>query len=363
MNQEKESLDLPKLRLGWDEARTERLLARVHTRLDRRRRAMRGVLGAAALASVVALAWTVRHARVQSNAVSMQGVQEVAARRSLKLEEGSAIDFDPTTSEARVVEESSSRVRVELVRGASRYSVVPNPDRTFEVHSGPVTVTVVGTEFSVEQRVEGTSVEVSRGKVRVSWGTEEAFLVAGEKGVFPPAVAAQSSVEAPPVDGDWAPRRSSWRMTQVYQSRVARHDYQGAYAVLSRNPSLVGDTVEELLTAADVARLSDHPSEAVPYLQRVIREHPHDERAPLAAFTLGRTLAGLGRTQEAMAMFGRVRTSWPKSPLAEDALLRQAETASQMGDLATARRIAEQYDHDYPNGRRRAEVRRYARLD
>jgi transmembrane sensor len=149
----------------------------------------------------------------------------------------------------------------------------------------------------------------------------------------------------------------------VYRSRVARRDYRGAYAVLSRNPALAGDTVEELLVAADVARLSNHPSEAVPYLQRIIREHPRDERAPLAAFTLGRTLSGLGRTEEAMNMFGRVQSSWPKSALAEDALLRQAEAASQLGDIGAARRIAEQYDRAYPNGRRRSEVRRHARLE
>jgi transmembrane sensor len=366
MNQEKKSLELPKLKLGWDEGRTERLLAEVHTRLDRRRRAMRAAFGAAALASVVAVAWTVRYGHVHTNASSpIDPGGQVAAQRSFKLLEGSEIELDPATSEVRVVEESPSRVRVDVVRGAGRYSVVPNASRTFEVHSGPVTVTVVGTEFTVEQRAEGTWVEVFRGKVRVGWGTDEAFVAAGEKGIFPPnapPALAQNLAEAPRDDGD-APAVRSPQATQAYRSRVARHDYRGAYAVLSRNPGLAGDTVEELLVAADVARLSDHPSEALPYLQRVIREHPHDERAPLAAFTLGRTLGGLGRMQEAMAMFGRVRTSWPKSPLAEDALLRQAETASQMGDLATARRIAEQYDRDYPSGRRRAEVRRYARLD
>jgi TolA-binding protein len=111
-----------------------------------------------------------------------------------------------------------------------------------------------------------------------------------------------------------------------------------------------------------VARLSHHPSEAVPYLQRILREHPRDERAPLAAFTLGRTLGGLGRTEEAMNMFARVHGTWPKSPLAEDALLRQVEALSVLGDFGAARRVAEQYDRDYPKGRLRSEVRRYARL-
>jgi len=63
-----------------------------------------------------------------------------------------------------------------------------------------------------------------------------------------------------------------------------------------------------------------------------------------------------------LSSIARVRSAWPKSPLGEDALLRQAEAASKLGDFAAAARIAEQYEHDYPNGRRRAEVRRYARL-
>ena len=83
----------------------------------------------------------------------------------------------------------------------------------------------------------------------------------------------------------------------------------------------------------------------------------------MAAFTLGRTLSGLGRTREAMTTFGRVHTDWPSSPLAEDALVRQAEAASEIGDAAAARRLAAQYDRDHPNGRRRAEVRRHAGLE
>jgi outer membrane protein assembly factor BamD (BamD/ComL family) len=64
-----------------------------------------------------------------------------------------------------------------------------------------------------------------------------------------------------------------------------------------------------------------------------------------------------------MNLFARVRSQWPNSPLGEDALLRQAEAASKLGDSASLARIAAQYDRDYPNGRRRAEVRRYAQLE
>jgi transmembrane sensor len=372
MSGEKERPELPRLKLDWDAGRTERLLASVHIRLHRRKRAWRAAALSATLASVVCVVAVValRSNRVPMSASSSSDAptdlapRNPASRSTIHLADGSEIEVDPATSEIRVIEESAARVRVEVVRGTSRYSVVPNPDRTFDVHCGPVTVTVVGTEFVVERRAETTWVEVLHGKVKVSWSDDHAFLVAGESGTFPRGIApnvaedgvtGRDEVDAKAARGPHA--------TQVYRSRVARRDYRGAYAVLSRNPALAGDTVEELLVAADVARLSNHPSEAVPYLQRIIREHPRDERAPLAAFTLGRTLGGLGRTEEAMNMFGRVRSVWPKSPLAEDALLRQAEAASQLGDFVAARRLAEQYDRDYPNGRRRSEVRRYARLE
>jgi transmembrane sensor len=362
---DKERLELPRLKLGWDEGRTERLLASVHTRIDRRQRALRAATFSVAIVSAVCVALVAfRGGRAPIAASSSNVVRpELASESAIRLGDGSEVRVDRKSAEVRVAEDSASRVRVDVVRGASRYSVVPNPERAFEVRSGAVTVTVVGTEFVVEQRGEATWVEVSRGKVRVSWGDDQAFLVAGESGTFPRASAPSAAEEGVAGRDDDAPTARGPHATQVYRSRVARRDYRGAYAVLARNPALAGDTVEELLVAADVARLSNHPSEAVPYLQRIIREHPRDERAPMAAFTLGRTLGGLGRTEEAMNMFGRVQSAWPKSPLCEDALLRQAEAASQLGDLGAARRLAEKYDRDYPNGRRRSEVRRYARLE
>jgi transmembrane sensor len=362
----KAQLPLPRLKLNWEEGRTERLLANVHARIDRRKRVLRGAVAATTFAlvagaSVVALRGS-RAPVVASS--SIDAAHELLSHGSMHFADGSEIKVDPSTSEVRVAHETTSHVAVEVIRGTSRYVVVPRPDRTFEVRCGSVTVTVIGTEFVVDRRGEATWVDVLRGKVRVSWSGGQALLGAGESGTFPREIASSVADEglAGREDIDAKATRGPHAM-QMYRSRVARRDYRGAYAVLAKNPALAGDTVEELLVAADVARLSSHPSEAVPYLQRIIREHPRDERAPLAAFTLGRTLSGLGRTEEAMAMFGRVKSVWPTSPLAEDAVIRQAEAASQLGDYGAARRIAEQYDRDYPNGRRRSEVRRYARLE
>lgn len=364
-------IEFGRLKLDWDEARTERLLSDVQAHLGRRRRVRQAALASAALASLAGVATVAMRWNAGSTAASSatEPAPARAARAAIRLDEGSEISFDPATSEVRVVAQGPARVRVEAVRGPARYSVVPRPGRTFEVHSGSVTVRVVGTEFLVEPRGETTRVEVSRGKVAVSWGgdaDDQAVVAAGDGGLYPPAPAARAlagAAGAAVPDSADAPAPRGQPPTQAYRARVDRRDYRGAYAVLARNPALAGDTVQELLVAADVSRLSDHPAEAVPYLQRILREHPRDERAPMAAFTLGRTLSGLGRTREAMTTFGRVHSDWPRSPLAEDALVRQAEAASQIGDDAAARRLAAQYDRDHPNGRRRAEVRRYAGLE
>ena len=351
-------IELERLNLGWNDARTERLLARVKTRIGRRARVRRGLLASAALTSVVCIAAVALRSPPPSNGLA----PTVAATPGLiRLGEGSEIRVDPATSEVRVLEEQPSRVRVEAIRGRAHFSVVPNPGRSFEVGSGSVTVKVVGTEFLVERRADKTYVEVSRGKVAVSWagGEEHAFVAGGESGLFPRPSEPAATDEDARVRGGVRAQPPSL----AYRARVGSHDYRGAYAILAHHPALAGDTVQELLVAADVARLSDHPAEAVPYLQRIVREHPRDERAHQAAFTLGRTLSGLGRTREAMSMFGRVRSDWPGNPLAEDALVRQTEAAGTLGEMATARRLAGEYERDYPDGQRRAEVRRHARLE
>ena len=149
-------IEFGRLKLAWDEARTERLLAGVQAHLGRRRRVRQAALASAALASlagvaVVALRWNAG-ATVASSVTEPAPVR--APRAAIHLDEGSEIAFDPATSAVRVVEQGPSRVRVEAVRGPARYSVVPRPGRTFEVRSGSVTVRVVGTEFLVEPRGE-----------------------------------------------------------------------------------------------------------------------------------------------------------------------------------------------------------------
>jgi hypothetical protein len=342
----------------WDGARTERLLGRVHARIERKRRLRRGLVAAVPVAAVaLVVVFGIRH-RDRTDTAGAPRLAGQEATRIVMLSDGSRVELRDAQTKIRVRPDVSPAVRVDLQSGAGRFFVVRDPGRMFEVIAGSVTVAVVGTEFDVELRGERTWVSVHSGTVRVSWPADSRLLSVAESGLFPPEPAA-----AEPIAPQAGAGVGASPAAQAYKSSVGRRDYGEAYAVLSHHPGIVGDTVDDLLTAADVARLSGHGAEAVPYLERVEAAHPHDGRAPLAAFTLGRTLMGLGRAREAEQAFARVRSRWPQSPLAEDALVRQIEAAARSGDLDRARKLADEYDHAYPQGRRRSEARRHAGLE
>lgn len=122
----------------------------------------------------------------------------------------------------------------------------------------------------------------------------------------------------------------------------------------------------DLLLLSDVARLSRHPADAVPPLEKLLQQHFTDPRAPLAAFTLGRVLLDdLGRPREAAAAFHRVQMleqQGPDGPLAQDALAREVEAWSRAGEPQRAHERALEYIHQYPTGRRLRSVRHYGEL-
>src|SRR5262249_38065588 len=140
----------------------------------------------------------------------------------------------------------------------------------------------------------------------------------------------------------------SWRTLAKEQS------YSAALARLTaEGPNSVRDTPDDLLLAADVARLGGRPDRAVAPLQRLIADHAFDPRAPLAAFTLGRTLLEqLGRPREAAQAFATARRLDRGGTLTQDALAREVESWAGAGDDATAHARAMEYVKLYPQGRR-----------
>src|SRR5690606_31668355 len=150
----------------------------------------------------------------------------------------------------------------------------------------------------------------------------------------------------------------------AWKTHAENGDFSRAFELIQASQKSVRDNVQELLLAADAARLSGHPSEAVPYLRQVIDRHPSDGRASLAAFTLGGVLMNqLGRPQEAEAAYAIARALAPEGALAQDAVARQVEAAHRSGDTARARALALEYLKSYPEGRRVNAVRRFGGLE
>ncbi len=253
----------------------ERLVAGARRRRERRETMRRAVL-AAGVATGLIVSGTLavhrfRKAPVPQLATSSQAAPPAVTAGIVRLSDGSTATPLDDQSQIDVLEEEADRVRLSLVRGRGHFQVTPRPQRTLTVRAGDVTVTVVGTVFTVERVADRVGVAVQRGAVRVDWKSGSAPVLAGQSGWFPPLVTAAEEQPEPPRPG----RRVRPAAREV-PAATARESGGGAAA--------------ELLVAADRARLSAHPEEGAALLQKLLREHPRDPRAPLAAFTLGRLL-------------------------------------------------------------------------
>ena len=242
-----------------------------------------------------------------------------------------------------------------LRAGGARFSVRHDPDRPFIVAAGDVTIEDLGTTFTVRYlTADRLKIAVEDGHVRVRARGTDTEVPAGASLEVPVSPAAE---DPRPEPRPTTVAEASWRPL------AERGQYEEARRALRKaGPSAVRDDTADLLLAADAARLSGHPEEAVPYLERVLRGHARDPRAGLAAFTLGRVLLDeLGRPREAVEAFARVRSSG--GPLAEDALAREVEALSRAGDVTRSREQALLYRRLYPNGRRAKAVSRFGGLD
>jgi transmembrane sensor len=370
---------LARLAPRWSATRTEDNLAVTFRRLERARRLRRaGAVGALALGAVaLAAGWVTRGGLARGPLVASLAPQAsgpIGARR-LELPDGSTVALGDERARAVVSSASPARLELELEGGPAAFVVPARTSRTVMVRMARVEVAILAAKFELSRAGERVRVSVDDGEVAVTWpgASAPATVRRGEDAVFPPAPssdvragrAAPSAEEtlpreAPPAEpgARAALERSRFRL------QVARRDYAGAYRSLVAVPGVADRSPEDLMLAADAARLSGHPASAVPYLRRLLREHPTDVRGPVAAFTLGRVLlAELGRPAEAAEAFAQSRRLAPDGPLAADALAREVEAAARAGDAARARRAATDYLARYPRGPRAAEVRRASGLE
>lgn len=369
------------IQLDWSPERAER-----NRRAQLRRKARRTAVRAAVLLLIVAglglaakRAWLQRTRNAATLAASAPARSGPAAPSvpvpawtqagaELRFRDGSRATLLGPGSRLAPAEDSAGRTVVRLLGGGARFDVVHDPARLFRVEAQDAAVEVLGTRFSVERGAGGVHVAVEHGRVRVLFPGGSSELTDGQEGTFPGAPAPGSRITEGEKESGAPPRRHGSRVPAAqpgWRALAEEGHFERAYLALEHRPlSEVSDEPGELLIVADVARLSRHPARAVPPLRKIVDAHPDDPRAPLAAFTLGRVLLDdLGRPQLAAEAFARAQRLDPRGPMAEDALAREVEAWSRVGDLARARTRAEEYAGGYPNGRRLRSVRRYGGLD
>lgn len=353
---------------GWEERDVERVWQGLKRK--RRRRAVAAAAGTASLAGIAmlfVLGGPRRHAAVGP---VVQSAAAPAPDRSLRFADGStAVPWGGHEASLSVVEETRQRVVVALARGGARFDVAPRAERVFSVRAGAVTVTVLGTAFSVERVADRVGVTVTRGVVQVDWGAGTRRVAAGEDGWFPPLVV------SPEADAGHAVAPAQETGPLRHRRKLVRDDAEAPAPSSPESPAAPAETpgaptaaavddAAKLLADADRARLAGRYEEGVTLLRRLVRDHADDQRAPLAAFSLGRILLGeLHRPAQAAMAFARARALAPDGPLAEDALAREVEAWAQAGSLDRARARGAEYLRLYPNGTRAADVTEAVRPD
>lgn len=327
---------------------------RVRTRA-RTRRAVTAFAGAGAVALLAGGLWS--HFAPTSRLAGVSTPPMAPARADnhvLRFADGSTVTLLTDNTELVPLEVTEASTHLRLTAGSARFAVAKKPTKHFRVHVGAVSVEVLGTVFELQRLEEQTLVQVQEGTVWVSWPGGGAEVVAGQSGLFPPAlpVADRPSHQAVAA-AEAAPLPSDWR-------RLARRqEFSRALRLIEREPVVVRDEPGDLLLAADAARLGGDPARAVPYLQAVARRHARDARAPAAAFTLGRLwLETLQAPAKAAEAFRRAHQLAPQGPLAEDARYREIEAWLRAGDLPHAQQAREAYERHHPTGRQAGTLHR-----
>lgn len=341
----------------WDAARSELALAAL-VRKKRRRACVQAL--ALATAAITAVAWAVWPA---SDAPSPQTatVQEskpapdATDERLVHFADGSTVALLSPHARVDIVKQEPDAIELAIASGRYRFDVNERSSREFVIASGGVSVAVLGTRCVIEHGEKEMRVLAERGALRIDAHGTRIELSEGQ----------HSLISLLPPEKAGAGARSGAEKSRRWRNLAARGVYDEAFQVLSKKSTpKVRDRTDELLLAADVARLSGHPRSAVPYLEQILKRHRTDPRASLAAFTLGRVwLKELGQPRQAALAFADARALNLTGSLAEDALAREVEAWHQAGETQRAQERASEYVRLYPEGRRAAHVRRMGGLD
>ena len=320
-----------------------------------RRRRSAALIGSFAVAAGVLLGWyfgvplhqAENHAAVTTITETARvfeaggaALQTANDKMSVDLIEGSVLTLAPHTR-IMMKETSSADVALRLQEGRVACDVAKDKDRTFSVHAGPVTVTVVGTRFTVERSLllsgEKILVEVERGLVEVN-GPDGVVkrLAAGESWSL--KVASDKSIE-----GDKA-QAAALKTRKTAAASAEKKKRTPAAAEEAR------DAARELFEDARAKRNTGQAAAAAILYEKFLSKYASDGRAGVAALELGRLkMDQLGDPAGALAPLKRA-ANLGAGGLGDDALARLAQAYSRLGQVDSCKRVRARYLKSHPQG-------------
>jgi TolA-binding protein len=326
----------------------------------------------AAVAVLTVLVWVAL--RPSSSNVAEHWLVAEELREPFRFDDGSSISLAPG-GRGRLHADDAT-VRFDLHGGRVTFDVTPTKTRTWTITAGKNEVRVVGTRFSVSYGPEEAfEVAVERGVVSVRVPDRKASveLEAGEhlrgrpgrmevvhsaSRAQPSAVATGAESKdvptelAPPTPPPVVPVPSSTPHAD-WQARYRDGKYAESLALL--RSSGIAKRLDELspkmlADVADAARLGGDPELAVRALNVLVRRYPGAPEARDGKFLLGRVHALRGDRNAAISAFESYLETKKSAPYTSEAMGRLMELYSSRGETEKARAMAARYLERAPDG-------------
>ena len=296
----------------------------------------------------------------------------------MEFRDGSHMELAPQTALV-ATRNDGEHVALALARGDVWLEITPGGPRAWSVDLGVLVVRVTGTRFRVQRDNQRVVVAVERGSVEITGDIlpdGPRALRAGERFEYPlsgpqspeRASARQATGQVPlqapvePATVEQAPEAAAsvqTRPRQVaapgWQSLAEDGAHEAAFDRLGeegfRREIQQASGADQLMRLSDVARLSNHPRDAIAPLRELIERFPDSPKAPLAAFTLARLYQErLARPGDAADLYRRVLAERTPAGLREATMARLVESLQAANRPVEARRAACAYVDAFADG-------------
>jgi len=262
---------------------------------------------------------------------------------AVTLSDGSSVKLR-AQSEVQVQNSHSSSISLQLARGELWCDVTHHEERKFKVVAGDVEVRVVGTQFSVKTtsgpspRVE---VSVTRGVVEVVSARRPGTIArvgAGQRWILDAENVHSEPAPVPTIEPESA------------ETDKPESPLPSASAPPPAASAVIPSGRELFEKAAENRRAGDAAAAAHTY-EELLKLHPSDARAGLAAFELGRLrMDRLGDLAGAISALERAVAMKVGPSFREDALARLVSVYASQGNVAACQRARDRYLSSYPAG-------------